>query len=285
MDITLARTFLAICDSGSFVKAADHLYITQSTVSTRIKLLEDLLGQPLFVRNKKGATLTPSGAQFMPFAEKLIQTWEHARHEVGLPEDYKGVLSIGTELTLWERLLVRWIPWIQSAVPDLALRVHSGTATSLSHLLIEGLLDIAVTYTPQHRTGVAVEKLAEEDLVLISSEKGTAGPREPGYIYVDWGPEFSIDHMNAFPNTAPPKLVVDYAPLALQHIIANGGAAYLPVRLVKSRLDDSSLFLIDAPVFPRPLYVVYTEGDDNQRYQTALQGLRYVIAAETKEIA
>ncbi|MGY9002922.1 MAG: LysR family transcriptional regulator, partial [Rhodospirillales bacterium] len=76
-----------------------------------------------------------------------------------------------------------------------------------------------------------------------------------------------------------------YAPLALQHIIANGGAAYLPVRLVKSRLDDSSLFLIDAPVFPRPLYVVYTEGDDNQRYQTALQGLRYVIAAETKEIA
>ena len=75
MDINLARTFLAICEVGNFVKASERLYVTQSTVSTRVKLLEDMLGQPLFVRTKAGASLTAAGVQFRPFAEKLIQTW------------------------------------------------------------------------------------------------------------------------------------------------------------------------------------------------------------------
>jgi LysR family transcriptional regulator, flagellar master operon regulator len=282
VDITLARTFLAICDVGNFVKAAEQLYVTQSTVSTRVKLLEDLLGQPLFQRNKSGATLTPSGTQFKPFAEKLIQTWEQARQEVGLPEDYKGVLSIGTEFTLWERLLTQWIPWIKTSVPDLALRVSIGNADYLSQQLMEGLLDLAVTYTPHHRPGLTVENLAEEDLVLISSNKQTEGPWEEEYIYVDWGPEFRLEHMEAFPNTDPATLVVDYGPLALQEIVTNGGAAYLPIRLVKSRIDDGSLFLVDAPAFPRSLFVVYLETEDNQRYQTALQGLRYVISTESE---
>ena len=59
MDIGLARTFLAIADAGNFVKAAERLNITQSTVSARVKLLESLLGQALFVRSKSGAQLTP----------------------------------------------------------------------------------------------------------------------------------------------------------------------------------------------------------------------------------
>lgn len=49
MDITLARTFLAIRDLGNFLKASDRLFITQSAVSSRVRLLEDLLGQTLFV--------------------------------------------------------------------------------------------------------------------------------------------------------------------------------------------------------------------------------------------
>ncbi len=56
MDITLARTFLAICQTGNFVRASEQLYVTQSRVSARIKQLEDLLGQHLFIRTKAGAS-------------------------------------------------------------------------------------------------------------------------------------------------------------------------------------------------------------------------------------
>ena len=58
MNIEHARTFLAVADTGSFVSAAERLHVTQSTVSARIRALEDLLGRPLFTRNKAGAVLT-----------------------------------------------------------------------------------------------------------------------------------------------------------------------------------------------------------------------------------
>src|SRR5688572_20804653 len=80
MDIALARTFLEIVASGNFVRAAERLHVTQTTVSVRVQTLEGLLGRKLFVRNKAGASLTPAGEQFMRYAPLLVQVWERARH-------------------------------------------------------------------------------------------------------------------------------------------------------------------------------------------------------------
>jgi hypothetical protein len=54
MDTELARTFLTVVEAGNFISAAERLHVSQSTVSTRIHTLEDLLGCVLFVRNKAG---------------------------------------------------------------------------------------------------------------------------------------------------------------------------------------------------------------------------------------
>ncbi len=282
MDISLARTFLAICETGNFVKASEQLYVTQSTVSARIKLLEDLLGQQLFTRSKAGAQVTAAGAQFKPFAEKLLQTWEQARHDVGLPDDFVRVLTIGAEFSLWEHLLVQWIPWIRGAVPDLAISADVGSSGYLMRQLIDGLLEIVVTYTPQHRTGLVIDKLMEEELVLVATDKSTAGPYGDDYVYVDWGPEFRIDHADAFPERAPPILSVTYGPLALQHILANGGVAYLPLRLVRPLVKERRLFVVKAaPVFLRPVFVAHLESAEGERFETAIQGLRYVASLTT----
>ena len=61
MDINLARTFLMVAETGSFIDAAHRLNITQSTVSARINGLEVLLGRPVFERSKSGADLTAAG--------------------------------------------------------------------------------------------------------------------------------------------------------------------------------------------------------------------------------
>jgi DNA-binding transcriptional LysR family regulator len=62
MDTELARTFLTVVEAGNFISAAERLHVSQSTVSTRIHTLEDLLGCVLFVRNKAGTTLTAPAA-------------------------------------------------------------------------------------------------------------------------------------------------------------------------------------------------------------------------------
>lgn len=281
MDVVLAKTFIAVCDVGSFIKASERLYVTQSTVSARIKQLEDQLGQALFVRTKAGASLTPAGQRFLPFAEKFVQTWEHARQEVALPESICSILTVGAEFTLWERLFVNWIPWIRKALPDLAVRAEVGTPGQLMTHLAEGLLDLAVTYTPQQRSGLIVEELMVEELVLAGSRADARGPEDGDYIYVDWGAEFRMAHTEAFQYSTSPVLAVDYGPLALQHIVVNGGSAYLPLRLVRPRLQDGSLHQIEgAPVFQRSAYIARYPSDDDVRFETAIEGLRYVAALE-----
>tara|TARA_R110001592_G_scaffold124046_8_gene332679 strand:- start:2651 stop:3517 length:867 start_codon:yes stop_codon:yes gene_type:complete len=275
MDINLARTFLAICEVGNFVKASERLYVTQSTVSTRVKLLEDLLGQPLFVRTKAGASLTAAGAQFRPFAEKLLQTWEQARHNVGLPVEYSTLLTVGAEFTLWERMMVSWMSWVRQALPEIALRAEVGTSDTLMTQVVEGFIDLAVSYTPQHRSGLVVEKLAQDSLVLVSTDPAARGPWDASYVFVDWGAEFRMEHLNAFPSLAAPALAVSYGPLAQQHILRAGGSAYLPLRAVRPRLEEGVLHLVeDAPVFRRPIFIVHLEGVDNPLFQTAVEGLR-----------
>jgi DNA-binding transcriptional LysR family regulator len=64
MDIELARTFLAVVETGSFFNAAGKVNVTQSTVSMRIRTLEQQLGQPVFERSKTGATMTAAGRNF-----------------------------------------------------------------------------------------------------------------------------------------------------------------------------------------------------------------------------
>src|SRR3546814_6389219 len=76
MDIGVARTFLEVVKTGSFVNAAANLNLTQTAVSARIRVLEDQLDCPVFVRNKAGARLTPAGEQFFRFARSEEHTSE-----------------------------------------------------------------------------------------------------------------------------------------------------------------------------------------------------------------
>ncbi|MGH8833352.1 MAG: LysR family transcriptional regulator, partial [Polaromonas sp.] len=101
MDINLARTFLKIVETRSFLRAAERLHVTQTSVSARVRTLEELLGRKLFVRNKAGAALTPAGEQFLPHATTLVQVWERARHQVAVPAGRRAVLAVGCEISLW----------------------------------------------------------------------------------------------------------------------------------------------------------------------------------------
>src|ERR1044072_5424685 len=124
MDIELARTFLEIVSTGSFIKASEPLNVGQTTVSARLRLLEGQLGRPLFVGNKGGATLTPAGEQFLRYAPTFVQLWQRARYQVAVPVGHRAVLTVGSEVSLWQPLLLDWVLWMRSSMKDIALRVH-----------------------------------------------------------------------------------------------------------------------------------------------------------------
>jgi len=285
MDTELARTFLAVVAAGSFVKASERLFVTQSTVSARIQALEEYLRCQLFVRNKDGTTLTPAGRQFQKHAVSLMRTLERARQDVGVPEGYRGSLTIGGRIGIWESLLTGSLARIRQAVPDIALRAEIGLEEELMIGLVEGRVDIGVMYTPQSRPGLGVESLFDEDLVLVSTDPEAAPRPGPRYVYVDWGPEFHAQHSASFPDYTGPGLSTNVGWLGLQQILDVGGAGYFPRRLVARHVANGRLRELDAPAFRLPAYLVYPLERDESMFDPVLEIIRSVAGAGVAGVA
>jgi LysR family transcriptional regulator, flagellar master operon regulator len=285
MDTELARTFLTVIAAGNFITAAERLHVTQSTVSSRIHSLEDQLGCKLFVRNKAGAALTAAGRQFQKHAVTLVRTAEQARHEVGVPKGFRASLTIGGRFGLWEELLLEWIPLMRARAPDVSVRAEIAVEAEIMQGLVEGRVDIGVMYTPQSRPGLKVEQLFEEKLVLASTDSASSAEPGPGYVYVDWGPEFFATHNATFPDFAGPALSANVGWLGLQYILKNGGSGYFPLRLIRQDLKIGRLTrLTGAPEFTLPAYAVYPAEGDPDLFGAALSLMHELAAAESAPI-
>lgn len=278
MDTEWARTFQAVVTSGSFIGAARRLHVTQSTISARIRALEDQLGCKLFVRNKAGATLTPAGRQFLKHAATLVRTVEQARQDAGIARGYRGVLTVGARFALWVEVLLNWLPGMRELAPDVSIRGEIGHEDVLMMRLVERSMDVGVMYTPESRPGLTVEFLLEDHLVMVSTDASGREIPGRGYVYVDWGPEFHAKHSMKFPDFGTPALVVDIAWLGLQHMLNYGGAGYFPERLIQPYLDSGVLFRIqEVPMFTLPAYMVYPTDADPEPLTTALNSIRKAV--------
>lgn len=277
MDINLARTFLEIVACGSFQGAAEQLHVTQTTVSARVRTLEQLLSRRLFVRNKAGASLSAAGELFLPHASALVQVWERARHQVAVPAGRRAVLAVGCEISLWDPLLLQWLLWMRSAAGQLALRTEVGFPRDLLDKVSAGVLDIAIVYAPQQRPGLRVELLMEEKLVMVSTTKRRKPPSAAHYVYVDWGTEFAAQHALAFPGLSNPVVTAGLGPLGREYLLAAGGAGYFRLDVVQKQLDAGQLYRVPGtPQFLYPAYAVYAVGADPKILEPALAGFRHV---------
>lgn len=261
MDIEFVRTFLAVAAAGNFVGAAERLHITQSTVSTRIQTLETRMGARLFRRGRGGAELTPAGQRFLRHAKALVRTLEQARHEVSLPSGFSGSLTLSGRIALWEDFLPRWADWMRQALPDISLRLEIGFEEGIMQGLVQGTVDIGVMYTPEHRPGLAVERLFDESLVLVTSDPERPWP-DPGYIHVDWGTEFHSQFGARFPDLDTSARVVNIGWLGLQLILNGGGSGYFPERMARELIRQGRLWPMEeapgaAPLIALPAYMVY----------------------------
>ena len=279
MNIDHIRSFLEVAASGNFHRAGERLHVTQSTISARVQALEQRIGQPLFTRGRGGAQLTTAGRRFHRYAVATVRAWEQGRQETALPEGFRASIALGTQVSLWERLVLKWIPWMRSALPDVALRLEADYSPSQMQKLADGLLDIGVMYMPRHIPGLAVETLLVEKLVLVSTRpRKVVSDWVADYVFVDWGEDFLVQHRQAFADMETPAVSVGLGAMGLQHILASGGSGYFPLRAVQPLLKDKRLYRVTkAPVFKRPAYMVYSADPSDQKLlDQALAGLRHV---------
>jgi len=275
MDISVARTFLEVVKTGSFVRAAENLNITQTAVSARIRVLEDQLDRPVFVRNKAGARLTPAGEQFLRFATTLVQVWSRAQLAVGLPPGRETVVTLGAEFSLASPLLRHWLLWMRRECPEIAVSTRTDSSERLIEQVQDGTLDVAVIYGATSRPGLIVELLFEEKLVLARS-MATTGPLAPeAHVRIDWGEEFAANYQAAFPDQPNAVVAISYGPLALEYILEAGGSGYFRKGFIRPYLEDDRLQLVPgSPEFAYSAYVVHSAKADPGVMDRIRTGLR-----------
>lgn len=257
MNLNALTTFLTILETGSLVRAAERLNVTQSTVTARLKALEDHLGQTLITRSKSGATPTGSGVRLKRYAETITGLWSQARQETALPTSVSSVCNIGCHPDLWPGMAQHLFDFIRQEEPDSALSVWQGGQHELSLWQREGLVDLTFTFWAPSDPTQAIHSLPPDQLILVSTQADAPIKFDPGYVFVEAGEEFGRQHAAAYADANAARISFGSAVLGLEHILRHGGTAYLPSRIAEAYLSDGTLHHIEeAPIFERPAFMV-----------------------------
>lgn len=156
LDIDQLQTFIAIVDTGSFTKAADRVFKTQSAVSMQMRRLEERIGKQLFMKDGRGNRLTAEGDRLLNYARRMIRLNNEA---IAAFDDNRleGTLRIGTPDDYADRYMPEIIGRFAKTNPNVELYIVCEPSVDLSEKLAKGDLDIAlVTHNPRARASDVV---------------------------------------------------------------------------------------------------------------------------------
>ncbi|WP_343250278.1 LysR family transcriptional regulator [Diplocloster hominis] len=168
MELRVLQYFLAIAREQSIVRAAESLHLSQPTLSTQIKNMEQELGKQLLIRGTKGSrkvTLTEEGMILRKRAEEIMDLVKKAETEITLSDHIiMGDIYIGTGETDAVRLLARAARSLQISHPGIHYHISSGNAEFVTEHLDKGLIDFGIIFGPPDLTKYNALKLPVNDV-------------------------------------------------------------------------------------------------------------------------
>ena len=260
MSFTAIRTFLAILEAGSLGRAAERLNVTHSTVTARLKALEEDLGHTLIKRaNKKTEVgLTSHGFRFKRYAEAMADIWEQARSETAMTQGSGSVCNLGCHFDLWQTWGMVVFDEIQNRHPQTLISAWPGNQVLLEQWLSTSLIDAALTYEIKVMPNQTIYTLPDEELSLYSTEPSEVANQEQPSVFVDAAHgDFSRRYTSALTQPDIAKVSFGSASWALEYILSRGGTAYLPTGLAKNLETSGRLYrVVNAPEFKRQRFLV-----------------------------
>lgn len=258
MNLELIDTFLDLLETRNFNRTAERLETTQSTISGRVKSLEQAVGARLFERGRAGAIPTPSGVRFEQHARALKAGWTHARRDVGGLERYEGSLRVSGQFTLMRTLFLDWIGELHATHKRLSLHLEADYSMQIVTDLANGAIDIGVLFAPKFLPDLNIEEIGMERFVMVSTEFDHVDDvTADRYIQASYTAYIERAHAELLPHLTRPALAVGYEELAIGVMKRFGGTAYLPVHAVEylASTGISAKSVRDAPEIFQPVYV------------------------------
>ena len=174
------RAVIAVCEEGSFTRAAARENATQSGISQHVATVERALGVRLFDRSAAGVTPTPAGLRYYKRCVDAVGQIESASEEArGFASLVAGDLRIGLMPTMTRAALAPTLEQFTPRYPDVRLHIVEGYSGLLTDMVLADDLDFAVVPTFEGRVGLKSRLILRDREMLLSSPKLGFEPLQP----------------------------------------------------------------------------------------------------------
>ena len=174
------RYVVTLAETRNFARAAKACYVSQPTLSTQIKKLEDELGLALFERTNKRVMPTPAGFELIVQARVVLEEAEKLQQMAQQALDpMAGPLRLGVIPTLGPYLLPHLVPQLRADYPRLSLYLREDLTANLIERLRSGALDAILLALPIQTDGLELIELFREPFVMaLPKDSPLAGKSE-----------------------------------------------------------------------------------------------------------
>jgi DNA-binding transcriptional LysR family regulator len=254
--------FLAVARLGNLSRAAEEMFLTQPTLTARLKALEEEVGDQLFVRTSRGMRLTEAGKEFLPYAERVVGSFEEGKRRLEeLREASGGRLVLGAAPGVGTYALPGLLERFTAAYPRVSVSVRTGHSEDILGMVLREEVQLGLTRAMRHPE-VESLRLYEDELVLVVdpghrfTRKGSADLAEIGreqLILFDNDSSYYEQTQALFRNAGIRELrtlEVDNIEAAKRMVEHRLGVAFLPRTAIVRSVSAGNLALISVQENP-----------------------------------
>lgn len=170
MTLQQLRAFLAVARTGSYVRAAAQLYLTQPAVFMQVRALERVVGSPLVERAGRELRLTRAGQDLLPYAQQICELADEAQTLVGEFHTLtRGHASVAAVSTAGEYVLPPALAAFRRAHPGITIRLEVANRTTVHARLASNEVDWVILGRPPQTLPCVAEPLLADEMVPIAS--------------------------------------------------------------------------------------------------------------------
>lgn len=253
MNVQQLEAFLEVASKRSFGKAARSLFITQPTLSARIKTLESELGQELFVRPKGGVRLTDRGTRFLPFAERamdLLREGSRAVREAPVPSS--GRLRIGATPSCSSYIVPRVLELFHERHPQVAVELTHGASADVLEMVLSRTVQLGFTRALQHPRLQLMDVFNEELIPVVRPSHKLARTQPVSMVEMAQFPNILFRNGSSycglvtsayFQAEALPRVVMNLpsSDIIKEMVLAGIGVAFLPRGYIAEDLVNGTI--------------------------------------------
>ncbi len=256
MELRQLRYFVAIAEHGTFSKAAIKVHIAQSALSHQLAQLEEELGAPLFLRSRRGVTLTEAGALFHVHALSILRQVADAQASVSsLIQAPSGRVIFGLPHSVSHALALPLIAAVRKALPQVNLELTEELTGNLARQLQAGSLHLSILFDDGQLGDFLYESLVSERMSLIFVTTGHRGKARTSVSFREalsqplilpanpHGVRPIIEEAAARAGLQLPNVIADISSISIlrNSLLAGMGQTILPVMPFKAEIEAGLL--------------------------------------------